>query len=503
MSPFNYLGVIMVLVLIIGVGIYSGRKVSSAADFATGGGRSGPWMICGTIMGALVSSQATIGTAQLAFQFGAAAWWFTLGSGIGCFILAIFYVKPLRRSGYTTLMGVIDQEYGHTVEYAGSILSSIGIFISVLAQMVACTGLLTVIFPMPLPAAAMLSAAFMAVYVVFGGAWGAGIGGIVKLILLYVACIAGLVAVLQASGGLTGLISSLNGALVGTLPGQMSGIATVGDVSAHYASLTARGTAKDIGSGVSLLLGVLSTQTYAQAIWSGQSDADAKKGALLAAGLIPPIGIAGICVGIFMRGHYITQAEAETLIAAGKSLPEGMGILASTIQVFPAFVVNHLPVLFSGIILGTLLITVVGGGAGLSLGVATIMVNDIYKKVSKKLESTSAVLLSTRVTILGVLAISAAIACLVPSATINDFGFLSMGLRGAVVFAPLTCALFFPGRASPRFALLATICGPLCTLFGKMIALPIDPLFLGVGTAGVFMVLGMAAGANQTAVRRH
>lgn len=186
MAWLNYLGMVLVLLLIIGVGIWSGRRVSTAEDFTTGGGKSGPWMICGTIMGALVSSQATIGTAQLAFTFGVSAWWFTLGSGIGCLLLALVYTGPLRRSGCTTLMGVIDREYGHTVEYTGSVLSSIGIFVSVLAQVVACAGLVSVLFPISVPAAAMLSVVLMAVYVVFGGAWGAGMGGIVKLILLYV-----------------------------------------------------------------------------------------------------------------------------------------------------------------------------------------------------------------------------------------------------------------------------------------------------------------------------
>ena len=147
-----------------------------------------------------------------------------MGSGIGCLILALGYVRPLRRSGCTTLMGVIDREYGHKVEYAGSVLSSIGIFISVLAQVVACTGLITVIFPVSTTVAAVLSVLLMTVYVVFGGAWGAGMGGIVKLVLLYVSCIAGLAAVLLLTGGLGGLGESLRTALVGTTPGAMAGI---------------------------------------------------------------------------------------------------------------------------------------------------------------------------------------------------------------------------------------------------------------------------------------
>jgi SSS family solute:Na+ symporter len=496
MAALHYLGIAAVLLLIVGVGIYSGRRVKSVADFTTGGGKAGPWIISGTIMGALVSSQASIGTAQLAFHYGISAWWFTLGSSIGCLILGIGYVHPLRHSGCTTLMAVIDREYGHKAEYAGSVLSSIGIFISVLAQVVACAGLIAAIIPVPTAVAVGLSVLLMTVYVVFGGTWGAGLSGIVKLVLLYAACIAALGAVLLYCGGPSGLYSDLKNALIGTATGTAAGIKGLGDLSARYGNLIARGAAKDIGSGLSLLLGVLSTQTYAQAVWSGRSDRAARRGVLQAAVLIPPIGAAGIAVGLFMRSRYITQAEVDALLSAGQNLPEGMGILTSTIQVFPAFVVNHLPPLFAGIVLGTLLITVVGGGAGLSLGVATIMVNDIYKKISTRFESAKAALIATRGTILAVLAVSAVIACTVSSATINDFGFLSMGLRGAVVFIPLTCALFFPGRIDRRFALFCILIGPLGVLLGELFHSPVDPLFIGMGIAAAFAALGYIVGGK-------
>ena len=60
--------------------------------------------------------------------------WFTLGSGIGCLILAVGYVVPLRHSGSATLLEVIGEKYGLKAEYFGSVLCSIGIFISVIAQ---------------------------------------------------------------------------------------------------------------------------------------------------------------------------------------------------------------------------------------------------------------------------------------------------------------------------------------------------------------------------------
>jgi SSS family solute:Na+ symporter len=493
----HIIGILLTLALIVGVGLYSGSKVKSAADFATGGGKAGSMLVCGGILGALVSSQATIGTAQLAFQYGLAAWWFTLGAGIGCLFLALFYTGPLRRSGCVTELEVISREYGTKVEEVGSVLCSIGIFISVLAQVVACAGLLTVIAQgISTPVAVLVSVVLMTVYVLFGGAWGAGMGGIVKLILLYVASIVGFALVMANSGGFTGLYSQLKTVLVGTDLGtvqsslSLSQITSEADLRHRFFNLVARGPFKDIGSGLSLLLGVLSTQTYAQAVLSGKTTRSAKKGALLSACLIPPLGIAGIMIGLYMRANYVTQAEVDALASVGQSVPDGMGVIASTIQVFPVFVVKCMPALLGGIVLGTLLISIVGGGAGLSLGVATILVKDIYGKISDKMNDAKVSLMATRLTIVAVMAAAFAIALVVPSATINDFGFLSMGLRGSVAFIPMTCALFFPGKISPKFVMASTILGPIAVLAGNFMTLPFDSLFLGLGVSLVLTILG-------------
>lgn len=67
MTGGTFTGIFLVLVLIIGIGVYSGKKVQNSGDFLTGSGKAGSWLVCGSIMGSLVSSQATIGTGQLAF----------------------------------------------------------------------------------------------------------------------------------------------------------------------------------------------------------------------------------------------------------------------------------------------------------------------------------------------------------------------------------------------------------------------------------------------------
>ena len=497
------IGIVFVLAAIIGLGMYSGRKVKSASDFLAGGGQAGPWLVCGTIMGSLVSSQATIGTAQLAFNYGLAAWWFTLGSGIGCLVLAVGYARPLRASGCMTELQIISREYGPAAGSLGSVLCSVGIFISVLAQVVACSGLISTLFPsFPASLSAIAAIAVMCFYVIFGGAWGAGMGGVIKLLLLCAASVAGLAYTLAVSGGPGGLYAGLEQLLSGTELGALqpamglSALNSSADINARFFNLTARGAMKDIGSGISLLLGVLSTQTYAQAIWSAKTDRKAKQGALLSAFLIPPIGIAGISIGLFMRANYMTQAEADALAALGRAVPD-MPVLSGTIQAFPTFVIHHMPPLFAGVILGTLLVTVVGGGAGLSLGMATIMVKDIYKRVSRRIDSPERELAATRVTIALSLAAAALITIFIPGSVINDLGFLSMGLRGAVVFLPLFGALWLPGKIDRRCIFASIVLSPLVVIVAKLSGCPVDPLFVGIAVSLVCSITGWSVAAGR------
>ena len=286
------------------------------------------------------------------------------------------------------------------------------------------------------------------------------------------------------------MLDGLNRALVGTPLGSLEGIDAAEDIGGQFFNLVARGPSKDVGSGLSLLLGVLSTQIYGQAVMSAKSDREGKRGALLSAFLIPPIGVASILIGLFMRSHYMTTAEIQALQAAQQAIPSGMGEIASAAQAFPMFVINHLPPLLGGIVLGTLFITVVGGGAGLSLGTATVLLNDLLQKFTQKLRTPERRLLITRLTIVGVL-ITAAVVGLNSSGTaINDLGFISMGLRGSVIFLPLTCALFLPGKIDHKCIIASEICASIAVVAGTFADTGIDPLFIGMAVSGACCLAG-------------
>ncbi|BCV24503.1 sodium:solute symporter [Gelria sp. Kuro-4] len=465
LTTAHMVSIIATLSLVTAVGVYSGRRIKSAADFSLGGRRAGSVLVAATIMGTLVGGASTIGTAQLAFRYGLSAWWFTLGGGIACLILGLALAGPLRATENETMPELLGKAYGGYASVTASLFSSVGTFLNLVAQVLAAVALLTSMLALPAWAAALAAAGLMVAYVAFGGVWGTGLVGLAKLALLY------------------GILL-ITGALAYTGLGGWEGLRAT--FPAHpWFSLLGRGAAADLAAGFSLLVGVLSTQTYIQAMFSARSIGAARSGALLAAFLIPPAGVPGILIGLFMRKNFPDLDPA---------------------QAFPAFVLRFLPAPLAGVALATLLVAVVGTGAGLALGISTMVTKDIYRRYFPGAAGADRSLLVSRLVIVAVTGLSLVVVLSGNlKSLILEWTYLSMGLRGATVCLPLLAALFWPGRIARPAGRLAVILGPLTAILWKVGGAAADPLYPGLLVSFLTLALGAFRTSPGAAgeVRRH
>ena len=106
LSTIHIVSIVLTLLIIMSLGVFSGRRVKNAADFNTGGKSASALLVAGIITGTLIGGSSTIGTAELGFNFGLSAWWFTLGASLGCLLLALIYARPVRRSDCTTIQQI-------------------------------------------------------------------------------------------------------------------------------------------------------------------------------------------------------------------------------------------------------------------------------------------------------------------------------------------------------------------------------------------------------------
>jgi len=463
LSVYHISGICLTLLIITGVGVYSMRQVKSASDFAVGGRKIGAPLVAGTIIGTLVGGSSTVGTAQLAYNYGFSAWWFTLGAGISCLFLGLCLARPLRETDVQTVPQFLGRVYGPTAAPLAGIFTSVGIFINVIAQMLAAIALLTTIFRVSPFTAAIIAAALIIAYVIFGGVWGAGLVGTAKTLLLYFSLLVIGILAYGMVGGMSGLRASLP--------------------AFPWFSLFGRGVTKDLAGGFSLLVGVISTQTYLQAMFSGRDVAASRTGAVISGLLIPPMGLAGIFVGLYMKMHFPGISPAEAM---------------------PMFILQYLNPWLGGITLATLLISTIGTGAGLTLGVSTMLSQDIYKRLIRPQATDRQVLLASRVLIVAVAGTTLFFVTGNLNSLILKWSFLSMGLRGATVCLPLLAAVFARRYVTPRAGVTAIVLAPLSSLlWAGLVPGGMDPLYIGMFVSfACLLLLSLLDRATATANRK-
>jgi SSS family solute:Na+ symporter len=207
-----------------------------------------------------------------------------------------------------------------------------------------------------------------------------------------------------------------------------------------------------------------------QAIFSGRDVQASRRGALISALIIPPIGLAGILVGLYMRTTVPQINPREAL---------------------PLFILQQLPDWFGGLVLATLFIATIGTGAGLVLGVSTMLTEDVYKRLAGPDTSDRQLLLLSRGGIVVVTGVGLLLAAGNANSLILEWSFLSMGLRGATICLPLLGAIFLRGYIRPKAGVWAIGLGPLSAVlwaaFGRS---AIDPLYVGLSASLGMLLVG-------------
>ncbi len=285
-SLFITLGIIIIL------GWLSTRRVKNSSDFMVGNHQAGALTVTGILTGTLIGGVATIGTTQLGFLYGISAFWFTLILGSAVLVLGVLS-RLLKDVPYNTVSEILGRRYGEKIIPLASLFVVAGMAINVASNLLAARSLLetmTRITPNLLTAGAGL---IMIFYIIFGGIWSGSWIGLFKTALIYSLIFISIGFVMIAAGGFGGMVEMVK---VG------GGLNPVG-----------RGVGKELAGGISLIIGVLSTQTYLQAIFSGKDVKTSRNGAFLAGFLIIPVGLMGFLVGIYMRLHHPDIASAQAL----------------------------------------------------------------------------------------------------------------------------------------------------------------------------------------------
>lgn len=443
--------ILITLFVVSAIGVYSVRYVKNSRDFAVGSRSMGPVLVAAAMIAGFVGGTSIIGTAQMAFHYGVSGIWFTLGAGISCLIAGLFLARPLREAEVDTIPQFLQRAYAGPVGAWASLFISLGMYIQIIAQLLAAIPLLTLLLPLTSLQAGAVALALIICYVIFGGFWGTSLVGLLKTALLCLSLFA---------AGMAGF------GLIGGWPGLRAAFPPE-----PWFSMFPHGVAAELAAGFSVVVGFVSTQAYLQPIFASKNVRAARAGAFLTAVLVPLIGAASVLVGMFMRVR-------APLIDPGQAVPR--------------FVLEYLPPWLGGVALATLFISLIVTGASLLLGVSIMFTQDVYRKFFRHLAGDRELLIVSRALIF-LLAVAALFFTYTNvNSLILKWAFLSMTLRGVTVFLPLLGAIFFREKIHPRAGLLAVAIAPAAAL-AWAVAFPggIDPFYPGIALSAAFLAGGI------------
>lgn len=440
---------ILTLAFVIGGGIFAARSVKSAEGYSLGGRSAGVPLVAGSIAGTVVGGGATVGTAQMAYSMGLSAWWFTLGSGIAFILMGLFYAGRLRATGLETIPQYLKRNYGNNAAEAAGIISSLGILFSIVSSCLPGIQIVSAVLNTGVTASAFILVALVAAYVFFGGMKSAGVGGILKMLVIWLSLF---VAGISAFSGLMSMPE-----LPALLPPE------------HWWNMFNIGVGGGISKLFSMIVGVVCTQTYIQSFFSASSPRVASIGAFAAAAIVIPVGLPSIAIGMYM--HAVN--------------PDVLPVL-----VLPVYLLEHQPVWLAGIALGGIMLSLVGSIGGLALGIGTMLTRDIIGR-AVELGSGKKLLYTLRGVVVAVMALACLIAIINLDSQVLFWSFLSMSMRGCGVFLPLTFAIFCPRSVAKKWAFASILVSTVVTIaLGLLTELPVDPLYVGLAISAGMMFVG-------------
>src|SRR5437773_10887016 len=140
-------------VLMVGIGLYIGRRVRSAGDFFVAGRTLGPGLLFATMVAANIGAGSTVGATGLGYRDGLSAWWWVGSAALGSMVLALWIGPRIRRIAaeheLKTVGDFLELRYGRSVRAVVSLLLWMGSLAIPAGQLIALASIPNVLAGLP------------------------------------------------------------------------------------------------------------------------------------------------------------------------------------------------------------------------------------------------------------------------------------------------------------------------------------------------------------------
>jgi len=410
--------VVLYIIILLGVSWYSTKlsKKGGAEGFLLAGRGMPKTVVAVMVAGLAVGGASTVGVAESAYTKGISAGMYNAAWAAGAAIAGLVVAKKFRKMTITTIPQLLGKYYGKSGKLLGVIGQLVIQMVITSLQYVAGASILNALLPdvFTFKLGMITTAVVFVSITLIGGYWAAGLSNIINVIVIYIGLIIGAVAALSNIGGLDNIVLKLDPNTPWFNP--VSGV----------------GGAVVLAWFVVMITQSMSNQAVVQVSFAAKDGNVAKKGYLLGALFILPVGFIAALYGI------IAAVQFPGLPNAAMALPK---------------VVMSLNPIVAGITLSGLWAADVSTATGLLLGSATLVINDVLKVYVKSELNQKQELIYSRIIVL----IMSVITYILASTVVGILSTLLIGLSLTTAFTILVLFTMFAPKLCKKSAAVWTL----------------------------------------------
>ena len=455
--------VVFYLLVMLFIGWYSSKKITSNTDFMVAGRRLGPFLMAGTLAATEIGGGSSLGVVQQGMQnHGISAAWYIITMGFA-FVILTFLAPKFRAATVKTVPEYFRRRYGKSAGLVTAIIMLLPLIGLTAGQFIASSVILSTMLGISYKTAVIIVAVVVTIYSIMGGLWSVTLTDFIQVFLIIIGMIIAVPFAMRLAGGWGNVVANVPAETFNMFKGY-SPMAVISLTIMYVATFT---------------VGQEAVSRY----YAARDGKAAKQGSILAAiinfiyAFIPAVlGI--ITLALINMGKFNAEDFAD--VGARYALP----VLA--MEAMPAVICG---LLFAGIISATM-----SSSDSDLLGAGSIFANDIYRAVLKPDASSEEVMKVTKIVMAVVGVVSMFIALFNTSSLVTLLMFC-FTLRAAGAFFPYVLGHYWTG-ASLAGTIASLISGSVVVvylekisgsmLFGMKVSQPIIP---GLVVALVFFLV--------------
>lgn len=405
----------------LGIGLWSSKKIKGLADFFVAGRRIGFWFSMAALFSVWFGACSSVGTAGTVYSQGLRGVISDpFGASVSLIIAGLFYVVLFRRLEFFTVVDIFGKRYSKKSEIFAGILM-IPVYLGWLgAQIVAIGTIFNALTGYDANVGMIIGAIVVLFYTYAGGMWAVTITDFYQSIILIIGVVAVFGFILKEVGGFAFIVGNTPADFLTLMPELTS--------SSDWISW--------LGQWMIMGLGCVVGQDLIQRSLSCRTEKIAKWSSVSAGGLYFVMGLVVITIGL-----------AGRILIPGLENPE---------SIIPTLAIRYFHPLMLGVFVSALLSAIMSSADGALIATTSLTINNVVRKINPDLKEETLLNWSKLTTIMATILamIIALYVGQVYNLMVNSWTTLLVA-----IFVPVTVALFWEKIATVEACWVSMIFG--------------------------------------------